>query len=279
MIIQILLLSHSSQTNIMKRTLLLFLLLSIGTFASAQVVINEVIGSTTGTDTEFIELYNAGATTIDISNWTIEVSDSDAGANYGLIDATITIPTSPALAPGQYCLLGSPTFTTSFGITPDISIPDNTLENGSYTIILKDAATTIQSSVFVVDADAGDTPNDGGTTITPDLTVGPDGTFLPAGFTRTPDGGTSTTILEFSPAPAPSATPMKHVTVTLGCVPVSQVQGSGKASPLVGNMVTVKAIVVGDTQGPSGTGLSGFFVQEEDADADADPLTSEGIFV
>ena len=25
--------------------------------------------------------------------------------------------------------------------------------------------------------------------------------------------------------------------------------------------------------------LNGFFVQEEDADADADPLTSEGIFV
>ena len=40
--------------------------------------------------------------------------------------------------------------------------------------------------------------------------------------------------------------------------------------------------MVGDFQdGPSGTNgdLNGFFVQEEDADADADPLTSEGIFV
>ncbi len=271
--------SLSSQTNIMKRTLLLFLLLSIGTLASAQVVINEVIGSTTGTDTEFIELYNAGATTINISGWSIEVSDSDAGTGYGNVDATIAIPTSPALAPGEYCLLGSPTFTTVFGITPDIPFPDNTLENGSYTIILKNAASVIQSSAFVVDTGAGDMPNDGGTTITPDISVGPDGTFLPAGFTRVPDGGAATAILEFSPAPAPSATPMKHTTVTAGCVPISQVQGNGKASPMVNTSLTIKGIVVADTQGPSGTGLSGFFVQEEDADADADPLTSEGIFV
>jgi predicted extracellular nuclease len=36
-------------------------------------------------------------------------------------------------------------------------------------------------------------------------------------------------------------------------------------------------VVVGDYQGT--TGLGGFFVQEEDGDADGDPLSSEGIFV
>ena len=42
---------------------------------------------------------------------------------------------------------------------------------------------------------------------------------------------------------------------------------------------TIEGIVVGDYQ-TQGTGqLRGFFVQEEDADADADPATSEGIFV
>jgi len=40
---------------------------------------------------------------------------------------------------------------------------------------------------------------------------------------------------------------------------------------------TVEAIVVGDYQ--SSNQLSGFFIQEEDADVDADPATSEGIFV
>lgn len=43
---------------------------------------------------------------------------------------------------------------------------------------------------------------------------------------------------------------------------------------------TVEAIVVGDFQGNANIDeLSGFFIQEEDADVDADPLTSEGIFV
>ncbi len=59
-------------------------------------------------------------------------------------------------------------------------------------------------------------------------------------------------------------------------------QGSGAASPLVGELVAVEGIVVGDFQdGASGVNgdLNGFHVQEEDADADADALTSEGIFV
>lgn len=58
---------------------------------------------------------------------------------------------------------------------------------------------------------------------------------------------------------------------------ISAIQGSGTASPLVGNQVTIEGIVVGDFQG--GTKLRGFFVQEEDSDVDANPATSEGIVV
>ena len=65
-------------------------------------------------------------------------------------------------------------------------------------------------------------------------------------------------------------------------VKIHEVQGNGSASPLVGMAVAVEGIVVGDFQdGASGVNgdLNGFHVQEEDADADADALTSEGIFV
>ena len=48
-------------------------------------------------------------------------------------------------------------------------------------------------------------------------------------------------------------------------------------SPLDGITATVQGIVVGDFQGRDQ--LEGFFLQEEDADADADPGTSEGIFI
>ena len=57
---------------------------------------------------------------------------------------------------------------------------------------------------------------------------------------------------------------------------ISAIQGSGAASPLAGASVTVEAIVVGDFEV---NGLTGYFVQEEDDDADTDPLTSEGIFI
>lgn len=60
---------------------------------------------------------------------------------------------------------------------------------------------------------------------------------------------------------------------------ISEVQGSGNTSPRVGDIVEVEAIVVGDFQGGDGVGLGGFFIMEEDADSDANPATSEGIFV
>lgn len=65
-------------------------------------------------------------------------------------------------------------------------------------------------------------------------------------------------------------------------VKIHEVQGNGDTSPLVGQLVTVEAIVVGDFQeGDADTGrnLDGFYLQEEDADADGNALTSEGIFV
>ncbi|NWF81588.1 MAG: ExeM/NucH family extracellular endonuclease [Chloroflexi bacterium] len=58
---------------------------------------------------------------------------------------------------------------------------------------------------------------------------------------------------------------------------IGQVQGSGPASPLAGQSVTVEALVIGDYQAASE--LRGFFLQEEETDADGDPDTSEGLFV
>jgi predicted extracellular nuclease len=55
---------------------------------------------------------------------------------------------------------------------------------------------------------------------------------------------------------------------------ISAVQGSGDQSPLVGQKVTVSAVVTAYMPG-----LSGFFVQEEAADSDGDAATSEGVFV
>ncbi|HEU4749549.1 MAG TPA: hypothetical protein VFT54_00660, partial [Acidimicrobiia bacterium] len=58
---------------------------------------------------------------------------------------------------------------------------------------------------------------------------------------------------------------------------IHDIQGSGLATPVSGQTFTVQGVVVGDFQGIGG--LGGFYLQEEAADHDADPATSEGIFV
>jgi predicted extracellular nuclease len=58
--------------------------------------------------------------------------------------------------------------------------------------------------------------------------------------------------------------------------PIYSIQGNGPAAAITGN-VTTQGIVVGDFDGPTSTGLQGFYLQ--DATGDGDPVTSDGIFV
>ncbi len=59
---------------------------------------------------------------------------------------------------------------------------------------------------------------------------------------------------------------------------IHDVQGDGSSSPIAGTPgIIIEGVVVGDFQ--QGDELLGFFLQEEDSDADANPQTSEGIFV
>jgi predicted extracellular nuclease len=63
---------------------------------------------------------------------------------------------------------------------------------------------------------------------------------------------------------------------------ISAVQGNGAASPIIGTEVVIEGIVVGDFQNNASLdngNLNGFYLQEENADVDSDPLTSEGVFV
>ena len=68
----------------------------------------------------------------------------------------------------------------------------------------------------------------------------------------------------------------KNADVCTGSVrPIHDVQGSGAASPLAGERVTVRGVVVGDFQRRDQ--LAGFFLQAQQADEE--PQTSEGLFV
>ncbi|MDX5329547.1 MAG: endonuclease, partial [Marinobacter sp.] len=55
------------------------------------------------------------------------------------------------------------------------------------------------------------------------------------------------------------------------------IQGSGSASPMVGQTVTVEGILTQDSRHKGGFG--GFYLQQADSETDQDPATSEALFI
>ncbi len=114
-------------------------------------------------------------------------------------------------------------------------------------------------------------------------TVGPDGNFVPGHVYLCQDGwriGSFDVSAEDTPGEANACEAgggfgaCLDGTATL----IHAIQGPGDFSPENGNTHVIEGVVVGDFQ-DTATELRGFFLQEEDSDVDADPLTSEGIFV
>lgn len=63
---------------------------------------------------------------------------------------------------------------------------------------------------------------------------------------------------------------------------IHDIQGTTDTNLLDGQVVTIEAIVIGDfqdTDADTGRSIGGFFVQEEDGDADGNANTSEGLFI
>lgn len=77
-----------------------------------------------------------------------------------------------------------------------------------------------------------------------------------------------------------ASSPEAPASVSTDTTSISAIQGAGRTSPLDGRVVTISAIVTGDFQdndADDARNLGGFYVQQESSDAD--PATSEGVFV
>lgn len=181
----------------MKNIIALGAVAALAGSASGSVFISEMLGNTGSSDREFIEIGNSGPAAVDISGWEIELWDSDAGSIGGSDGgAPYTVPAGTILAPNSVFTFSNSLADAQYGITGDASLPNNAVENSSYTAILTDGTNPVDV-VFVTDGGAGDAANRSGSPIAVDLTVGPDGTFLPAGFARTDLAG-GFVILNFS---------------------------------------------------------------------------------
>lgn len=188
----------------MKCALSIAALVMMAGAAQGQVLINEVLGSTGGTDAEFIELVNTGAAPVDISGYQIELWDSDV-ADAGTPDAgsPYVVGGGTILAPGAVWTIANDvafdlTFGTGYYQSPnpttwmgqsfnaDEQFAQNSIENSSYTIVLTDASgVPILDSWYFSDGGAGDFANRAGTPITAGIDVPLDGSFLAPGFART----------------------------------------------------------------------------------------------
>ncbi|MCX6639900.1 MAG: lamin tail domain-containing protein [bacterium] len=103
--------------KIARRILCAVLLLGFSAFyANAAVVVNELYYDHIGSDTgyEFIELYNNGATDVDISGWQIQWGGTTFA--YG----TYTLPTGTIIGAHNYLLIGGTNVQTFFAVTPDL---------------------------------------------------------------------------------------------------------------------------------------------------------------
>lgn len=244
---------------------------------SATLVINEIDYDQAGTDTaEFIEIKNVSTGAVNLDNYVIELVNGAGGGASPY--QTIDLP-NVNLAAGDYfviCASAATVANCDLDVAPDTNLIQNGAPDGS----------GVRLSGALVDAVSyeGNT----GAPYTEGSGVGleDDPAQANMGLSRCADG-TDTDVnnvdLSFrniTPGAANNCPPPPPPGGFCGdpATFIHDIQGSGLTSPMNGaTNVVIEGIVVGDYQA-SGQ-FSGYHVQEEDADADADPATSEGIFV
>ena len=257
-----------------------------------SIVINEIDADTPGSDAaEFIELYDGGAGNTSLTGLVLVLYNGSNDAVYASFDLSdYTTDTN------GYFVLGNPDVANV-----DLTFSGNTLQNGADAVALYQASAadfstgTAVTTEGLIDAivydtdDADDTEllvllNEGQPQVNEDENNDKDNQSLQ----RIPngEGGARNTDTYQALTPTPGAPNGGDVVPPVnpdGFTLIHTIQGTTDTSPLAGQTVRIKGIVVGDFQPNDGdlfnTDLGGFYVQEERADFDTDEATSEGIFV
>lgn len=270
--------------------------------SSSGLVISQVYGggqATTGSPSykqDYVELFNAGSASVSLVGLSLQ---------YGSASGNLGSPTNlgtgalTSLAPGQYALValaaGSlgpalPTADITGGISASASAGKFALVSGTTALGCGSSTTTCTVSQL---AQIIDLVGYGSASLSEGTAVGTLSSTNAA--LRASNGCTDTdsNVADFavgapaprnslsafnvcsgSPAPSPSPTPSPSPSPTPApapsTTPISQIQGSGHTSPLLGQSVTTSGVVTKVTN-------NGFFLQ--DPVGDGNPATSEGILV
>jgi hypothetical protein len=239
--------------------------------APGDIVISQVYGgggNAGATFThDFIELFNQGPTTVNLSGWSVQyVSAGGTGA-------WAVTPLSGSIAPGGYYLVEE---AVGAGGTTPLPTPDAV---GTIAMAAGAGKVALSSST---------TPFTGSCPTCPLDLVGYGGTascFEGAGATGAPSNTTAelrkrggcfdsdNNNIDFSTnAPNPRNTASATNSCASVAAAIHDIQGNGASTPYAGQLVSTTGIV-------TGLKTNGFFIQEPAATQDLDPATSEGIFV
>ncbi|MCI0392278.1 MAG: lamin tail domain-containing protein [Acidobacteria bacterium] len=242
---------------------------------SSDIVISQVYGGGGNTGAtlthDFIELFNRGTSPVSITGWSVQYNSATGTGTWQVTALSGTI------APGQYYLVQE---ARGAGGTTGIPTPDATgtiaMAAGAGKVALVNNTIALTGScpisANVVDlVGYGPTAScsEGGSPA-PDLS-----NTTAAIRARRGCRDTDNNTVDFSegaPNPRNSAFPFNNCSVPSPSFAIHTIQGSGASSPITGQEVTTSGIVTARK-------LNGFFLQTPDAEADADPNTSQGIFV
>ncbi|TYB69131.1 ExeM/NucH family extracellular endonuclease [Nonomuraea sp. PA05] len=274
---------------------------SVAAAAPGTVVISQVYGGGGNTgapfSNDYVELFNRSTAPVSLDGWSVQYTSASGTGNFASNKADL----SGTLAPGQYHLLQLAAGSTPSGALPQ---PDGTgsinmsgtagkvaLVRSTEGLACNGSSTACTEAQLAQLADlvGYGAANFFEGTAAPALTNATGGFRKSGGCADTDDNGAD--FETAAPAPRNSATaaapcgdgeptPTPTPTPTETCdTPathqIPQVQGNGDASPVAGQNVRVEGVVTGSFQGSGG--LGGFSLQA--ARPDADPATSEGLFV
>jgi uncharacterized repeat protein (TIGR01451 family) len=217
---------------------------------------------------DFIELFNRGSAAVSLSGWSVQYNSA---AGSGTWQVT---PLSGSIAPGGYYLIRQ---AQGAGGTTPLPTPDASGSIAMGSIAGKVALQTVTTALAGACSSGGTADLVGyGSTATCFEGMGPASEASNATAALRKRGGcfdSDNNNLDFSTA---NPTPRNSAAPTKNCTPVAaaihEIQGSGATSPLKGEEVITTGVV-------TAVKSNGFFLQTPDAAADANPATSQGIFV
>jgi uncharacterized protein len=252
---------------------------------SPDIVVSQVYGgggnSGATLKNDFIEIYNRGATTVSVDGWSVQYA-SAAGSTWQVTALSGQIPA------GQHYLVKEAQGTAG---TVDLPTPDATgaipMSGTAGKVALVTNATAL-TAVCGADCDSAAGVRDYvgfGAAATDFEGAGPTATLsnttaalrLANGSTDTDNNAADFTTGAPNPrnCGASCVTPPPLTCPTPTPYEIAEIQGSGTSTPHAGECVRAEGIVTGDFNGAGG--LGGFYIQ--DPTPDADPQTSEGLFV